>query len=69
MIRDDELAESVMFLHKGYEPSGKLFVAHDGRNHYFKMNRRQMFLLQAQLYTALGNMEPGEWRRANEEAA
>lgn len=69
MMRDDEFPESVMFLHKGYEPTGKLFVAHDGRNHYFTMNRRQMFLLQAQIYTALANMEPGKWRLANEEAA
>jgi hypothetical protein len=69
MIRDDEIAEAVDFLHKGYEPTGKIFIAHEGKNHYFKVNRRQMFLLAAAIHTALANMEPGEWRRAHEEAA
>lgn len=69
MTRDDDLAKSVDFLHKGYEPTGKLFIAHDGKNHYFNLNRRQMFTLQAAIFTALANMEPGEWRRAHEEAA
>lgn len=64
-----ERVESVMLLHKGFEPTGVLFVAHEGKNHRFPLNRRQIFGLMAQCSEALQNMEPGEWRRAHEEAA
>lgn len=64
-----EETEAVAFVHKGYEPTGKLFVASGGKNHYFPMTRRQMFLLQRDLSQALADMEPGKWRYANEQAA
>jgi hypothetical protein len=61
--------EAVELCHKGFDPDGVLFIAADGKVYRYKMNRKAIFTLAAQCFTALANMEPGEWRRAHEEAA
>lgn len=60
---------TIDFAHKGFDPYGVLWVIIDGKNHRFKLNRRQMMMLQSQIWVGLANMEPSEWRRAHEEAA
>jgi hypothetical protein len=60
---------AIDFAHKGFDPDGVLWIVVDGKNHRFKLNRRQIMLTQAQFFVALANMEPGQWRRAHEEAA
>jgi hypothetical protein len=69
LIPEPPTPESVQLCHKGFDPTGVLFVVADGKAQRFKMNRRMIFTLAAQCYTALANMEPGEWRRNQEEAA
>lgn len=68
-MTDNVTPEYVDLLHKGFDETGTLSIVHEGKSHYFKLNRRQIMQLAAGCYVAMADMEPGPWRRAHMEAA
>lgn len=68
-MSDHPTPEYIDILHKGFDEFATLAISCDGKNHSFRLNRRQIMQLAAGSYVAMADMEPGPWRRAQMEAA
>lgn len=55
---EDPRPESVMILHKEFDPDVTLSIVGNGKHQFFKLNRRQLFKLMSQGHAALADMEP-----------
>jgi hypothetical protein len=64
-MRDVVFPDWIMLCHKGAEPLGHINITHDGKQYRFPVSRKQIFELAAQSFCALGNMEPGPWKRSD----
>jgi hypothetical protein len=62
-MRDVVFPDWIMLCHKGAEPLAYLNITHEGKQYRFPLNRKQIFENAAQSFSALGNMEPGPWKR------